>query len=562
MKIKASLVSSLLGLACAAASPAFAQGERAPFDTVYVQAEFSSQAQQNGQGILAQSDGRCVVFLPKHVVTIGGADAIKVTVTKSSGATAEADLLRVAQGVDLAMLQAQFAAAECPNPAPATVGIEQLLQTAEAGSLLRVNPSGGSARTHVLIDSYDRLNVTVSPSREGQALLKGMSGSLLVAQGAPLGMLLSVEDGQGVVLRLDRAAEAMRDSWSSSGPFLAGRPVSESRLTRSTVSARVQILKRATPQGRPWDEVPGLTQMFSSPDPMVFVRFADGTQAVIGYPQISELSSAGLGVLGMSWSDPCSNLFDCVLQNVDVYGDVFEEVTVFDYDPEIGSIVRFQVIGKATGCRLEQWCEMDGARVLFTRSSMGDTPQARAAVPGVPAGYQPRTALGRMILSGGPQQQATSPQQAAPSAPAAPSGGGYTPQTELGRQLLLSRCTPGRQALRAGAMEMLGMSGASSGGGLLIGGALGAVLDLCERFLASETERRAAETGQPGEWVSPSRPGVRGTSTVVGPAPVAPGAGGGQCRKVRSIAIVDGKETQSESVMCRAQGSDRWERRG
>ncbi len=543
-----------------------AQQRALNYDTVHVRVDFGG-GQQIGQGVLAKSAGRCLVILPRHVVLQGAREPGRIDITTRDGITTQADLQRAVEGADLAILAANISANACPPPPP-TVGVEAALDTEARGVLQRINPSGGVSRQFVRITGFERGNVTVAPETAGETIQQGLSGSLLVAGGVPIGILLSVENGEGVVLRLDRVRELVGGAWvvssGSGGSSASGGVVST--LPPRTVDVHINVTRRVNPQGQPWDSVFGVGRLFWDPDPMVFVRFADGTGVMLGFPEVTELSRQAVSQIGMAWTDVCSNKYECVRQGVEVRGDRFDEVIVIDYDPEINAMSKWEVLGSSSSCRIDALCDVGGAQVRFTPSTgTGAAAPTAGTLPGLPAGYQPRTALGRLVMGQTPAPMAQAPSPSpSPSpeqqAPPNPLAGGYVPQTELGRQLLASRCTPARQAMRRGASEMMGIN-SSSMGALLVGGALSTVLDTCERFLASEAERRAVETGVVGpasrrEWTSPSRADVRGGSTVIANTP---GTARAQCKRVRSVAYVDGRETATESQLCR--GASGWERR-
>jgi hypothetical protein len=79
-------------------------------------------------------------------------------------------------------------------------------------------------------------------------------------------------------------------------------------------------------------------------------------------------------------------------------------------------------------------------------------------------------------------------------------------------------------------------------------------LDCKEQVKAATATDNAVRggVGTTSTWESDSRPGVKGSSTVVA---VNTQAGGGSCMTVNDVVIVDGEETTVSKRMCRSPGA-------
>lgn len=88
----------------------------------------------------------------------------------------------------------------------------------------------------------------------------------------------------------------------------------------------------------------------------------------------------------------------------------------------------------------------------------------------------------------------------------------------------------------------------------LLTDAILAKLDCKERVQAATATDNAVRggVGTTSTWESETRPGVRGSSTVVAANSQ---AGGGSCMTVNDVVIVDGEETTVSKRMCKAPGA-------
>ncbi len=100
--------------------------------------------------------------------------------------------------------------------------------------------------------------------------------------------------------------------------------------------------------------------------------------------------------------------------------------------------------------------------------------------------------------------------------------------------------------------------------GAAAGNAIGAELDEADRLRAQQATYNALEApvygsgGQQISWNSQQNQGVYGSSQVVDTGKTAAGY---ECRRVREVAYVQGREIQQDNVYCR-DGQGRWVAQG
>lgn len=114
-----------------------------------------------------------------------------------------------------------------------------------------------------------------------------------------------------------------------------------------------------------------------------------------------------------------------------------------------------------------------------------------------------------------------------------------------------------------------GRAAAMMAGGLLggmAGSAIGRQLDERDRLLAARTTERVLTAppppaGKPGQtlpWQSQQNPNVRGSSQVLSSSQT---ASAGECRTVREVAYIEGREVAQTVEYCRAANGNGWVKR-
>jgi len=158
-----------------------------------------------GQAWFLRSGERCLALLPHHVVVEAG-----YPIFLSEGGQVRSESVAVTDlGEDIALASVQ-------GHTPATCGtsmgsvsraVERLLRDGGIGTLRSLNGDGTLARlTVAIIDDDGEGLLRVKPTLESERIRKGHSGSLLLIDGTPAGMLLSVNarNGVGTAMRVDR----------------------------------------------------------------------------------------------------------------------------------------------------------------------------------------------------------------------------------------------------------------------------------------------------------------------------------------------------------------------
>ena len=177
------------------------------------QTSFSSDAyikvddNQVGQGILRQRGLECLLITPAHVVE----NALKIDITLADKTKYSADILELLPG-DISVLRIRSGEpAMCGHASWSdNTDLNALLEKETQGEL-RTRLADGSIRiTPVDIIGYDQYqSINVRPKNTSDRIEKGESGSSLYITGRFSGMLLSVKDDIGNVIRQDALANTL-----------------------------------------------------------------------------------------------------------------------------------------------------------------------------------------------------------------------------------------------------------------------------------------------------------------------------------------------------------------
>lgn len=187
----------------------FASGLMGPLAQAVPQQAFIS-AGEHGQAVLLSRLNECYAVTPAHVID-GGFFATLVG-GSSARPRGEADLLQVF-GYDLAVLRVTGAITDdCRFDLGSSLALDRLLSSEGRGQIVSVSSDGSISRRNVRISDVGLVYLRVSPAGPQDQMFKGLSGSLLVLGDDPAGILMAVdpENGEGKVLRFDRAVETIR----------------------------------------------------------------------------------------------------------------------------------------------------------------------------------------------------------------------------------------------------------------------------------------------------------------------------------------------------------------
>lgn len=182
-------------------------------DTVFLQA-----GGQTGVGITRMRGSECFVVTADHVlgnfqtVSIVGYRGVQATGTKERNYAEDIAVLRVAaQGAEVCGGQ------QWRNST--TTSVKQSMHWQIEGS----NKDGSVRVMDVALESIDDRFLYVTPSRANDTFYQGMSGSLVKADGQPIGILIKLArtNGKesGVAYRLDYLESTLHSFFSAGDPF-------------------------------------------------------------------------------------------------------------------------------------------------------------------------------------------------------------------------------------------------------------------------------------------------------------------------------------------------------
>ena len=165
-------------------------------------------AAEFGQRILRERENKCFVITPFHVIDNSSGN---IEVFQQSGRVALAKIEKIYSSADLAILKVISGKLNCEKWVN-TQNIQMMLDTQSQGFFRTREEDGSLSNFSVDITNIGEEYITVKPLNLEQSLSQGMSGSSLIINGVPIGILLSVEieTNTGIVIRrntIDRLTE-------------------------------------------------------------------------------------------------------------------------------------------------------------------------------------------------------------------------------------------------------------------------------------------------------------------------------------------------------------------
>ncbi|MBU2071496.1 MAG: hypothetical protein KKA68_14760, partial [Gammaproteobacteria bacterium] len=164
---------------------------------------------EEGQGILRPIGGECLVYTPSHVV--GRASDFLVSTRLEKRIKAQ---LITTYPQDLALLKLPAnAVSACQESSWKDQGerVNTILEVIDKGELqVRLNNGRLVSYDVDIIDKELHSFFTIRLNHPSQKITKGMSGGIVTVGSYPIGMLLSVTDDIGKVLRMDTIADTSR----------------------------------------------------------------------------------------------------------------------------------------------------------------------------------------------------------------------------------------------------------------------------------------------------------------------------------------------------------------
>lgn len=239
--------------------------------TGHAQESVFIDAGEEGQGLLRARLNSCFVITPRHVVenSAGGVTVVGAQGLRSSGQ------IEILYDVDLALIRLEQAGEIQCGTWRDLPALGPLLRSG-TGYLVERGAAGGESRTAVNIGRVDEDYVTVVP-QEGR-IRQSMSGSALVIDGVPVGLLLSVcpenpapdlycTPDEGDVLRLDAVRRHTDGFFQVQVTDAAAQRIRDAEFRQrmaqidSLALARADSATRAARNGRPAD-LPNLLRDF------------------------------------------------------------------------------------------------------------------------------------------------------------------------------------------------------------------------------------------------------------------------------------------------------------
>jgi hypothetical protein len=176
------------------------------------------QGEEVGQGVLRVRSGECFAIVPEHVIGFG----LGLRVMSAGRVWAQASL-ETTFGDDIAVIRvASQGKITCGTGWPVIDNLDATLTDAVShsrqGSILRVRETGGIVSYPVLFTGLDDRHVEVRTVDQGDEAFKGVSGSQLLLNGMPVGMVLTTSNGVVRAYRQDALSHLLARFFQTSGP--------------------------------------------------------------------------------------------------------------------------------------------------------------------------------------------------------------------------------------------------------------------------------------------------------------------------------------------------------
>lgn len=208
--------------------------------------------EEQGQGVLRARGGECFAITPQHVVGLG----LGLSVVNTERIRAPAEPL-TDFGDDIAVIRvAAEGRMSCGLGWPRSEPLDDLLRQAVSrgreGVIMRVRETGGLVSLAVRFSAVDDRHVEVTPLTPNSEAFQGISGSRLLLDGRPVGMVLNTERGVIRAYRQDALNRRINAFFSVGNSRLPANALPiEPRHGRVMATARTAV--RAEPS--PWSPV-------------------------------------------------------------------------------------------------------------------------------------------------------------------------------------------------------------------------------------------------------------------------------------------------------------------
>ncbi|WP_141243410.1 SH3 domain-containing protein [Vreelandella boliviensis] len=176
------------------------------------------QGEEVGQGVLRVRSGECFAIVPEHVIGFGLGLSVMSTGRVWASASLESTF-----GDDIAVIRvASQDKITCGMGWPVIDNLNATLAEAVAsnrqGTILRVRETGGIVSYPVRFTGMDDRYVEVRAIDPVDEAFKGVSGSQLLLDGSPVGMVLTTGDGSVNAYRHDALSHLVARFFQTSGP--------------------------------------------------------------------------------------------------------------------------------------------------------------------------------------------------------------------------------------------------------------------------------------------------------------------------------------------------------
>lgn len=205
-----------------------------------------------GQGTLRARSGECFAITPQHVVGLGG---VGLSVTNAERAQAPAQHL-TDYGDDIAVIRVDAAGrmtcgSSWRRREPLDERLEEAVRLGRQGTLLRVRPTGGIESYAVRFSALDSRHVEVTMLTPSGEAFEGISGSRLMLDGRPVGMVLTTFQGTIRAYRQDALNRRIQDFFSGDEGRIPSTDLPlEARHGRVVITTPTVVHETPTPFSR------------------------------------------------------------------------------------------------------------------------------------------------------------------------------------------------------------------------------------------------------------------------------------------------------------------------
>lgn len=168
--------------------------------------DYKDSAFNIGQSFLARYGETCLVFMPSHVALEAASKPALLKAGAKPVLGLSQDLVDLGDDASMGVVQGELSDNCGQSMSSLSRAVDAHVQKTGLAALRWVNPDGSQGNIAVsVVDHGDPVLLRIQPANNIQQIRKGMSGSVLWANGHPVGVLLSVNAARGraTVFRMD-----------------------------------------------------------------------------------------------------------------------------------------------------------------------------------------------------------------------------------------------------------------------------------------------------------------------------------------------------------------------